>query len=178
MKIKNFKSGFTLIELLVVIAIIGLLSSVVLASLQQARREARDTKRLAEIVQIRNALLAYSFNNGGNFPSSGWMCLGRGSQSCFNGDWAGSAAMDSLLDPYIKNIPIDPLGTRAGTTGWGDSYMYNSDFFGANQPTLHWGMETCDVTPKTCLGGSVGTWSPVSNTVGKTCGVYCLLPVR
>lgn len=37
---KNFKKGFTIIELLVVVAIIGLLSSIVLASLNDARTKA------------------------------------------------------------------------------------------------------------------------------------------
>ena len=53
---KNFSKGFTLIELLVVIAIIGVLSSVVLASLNSARAKGRDAKRKAEMVSIQTAL--------------------------------------------------------------------------------------------------------------------------
>jgi len=58
-KIKNSTKGFTLIELLVVIAIIGILSSVVLASLNSARKSGRDAKRVADIKQIQLALELY-----------------------------------------------------------------------------------------------------------------------
>ena len=50
------KRGFTLIELLVVIAVIGLLSSVILASLNNARKKGRDTRRMEDLRQIGNSV--------------------------------------------------------------------------------------------------------------------------
>jgi prepilin-type N-terminal cleavage/methylation domain-containing protein len=49
---KNTERGFTLIELLVVIAIIGILSSVVMASLNGARTKASDVDVRATMKQI------------------------------------------------------------------------------------------------------------------------------
>ncbi len=60
---KSFKRGFTLIELLVVIAIIGILSSVVLASLNTARGKGADAAIKSNLANIRaQAEILYDTN--------------------------------------------------------------------------------------------------------------------
>lgn len=89
--------GFTLIELLVVIAIIGLLSSVVMASLNQVRAKARDSSRKQSIIQVRNALELYSSQNG-SYPSSNY--------SEENPSWLASAGNTGLTFYEAPNEPI------------------------------------------------------------------------
>ncbi|MBI2048715.1 MAG: type II secretion system protein [Parcubacteria group bacterium] len=51
--------GFTLIELLVVIAIIGVLSSVVFASLNSARTRGNDAARISNVKSLETAMELY-----------------------------------------------------------------------------------------------------------------------
>lgn len=98
--------GFTLIELLVVVAIIGVLSSVVLASLNEARERARDSQRLAEMRSLITGLALYR-NEQGRFPSHG-PDNGCGTNTCV------SQLEDDLVPTYMPQIPIDP--SRGDTT--------------------------------------------------------------
>ncbi|HEY4477133.1 MAG TPA: type II secretion system protein [Candidatus Paceibacterota bacterium] len=96
------KKGFTLIELLVVIAIIGVLASIVLASLNTARRKGRDVRRMADLGQVRLALELF-FDTGANrsYPSqagTAWTALQttlQGAISCGNA-------------PCMVRVPDDP----------------------------------------------------------------------
>ncbi|MFH0972699.1 MAG: prepilin-type N-terminal cleavage/methylation domain-containing protein, partial [Patescibacteria group bacterium] len=62
-------TGFTLIELLVVIAIIGLLSTLAIVALNNARQKSRDARRVSDIKQIQTALELY-YNDANGYPSS------------------------------------------------------------------------------------------------------------
>lgn len=65
--IKKFNQGFTLIELLVVIAIIGILSSVVLASLNTARGKGADAAIKSNLANIRAQAELFYDNVPGNY---------------------------------------------------------------------------------------------------------------
>jgi len=103
-----------------------MLSSVILASLNDARAKARDTLRLQNIHQLETAFNMYANDNGGNFPTTGInapACLGKASGvSCWksSGGLVGNDTINSAFSKYIK-IPQDPLSNR---TSGGDSYLY------------------------------------------------------
>lgn len=97
---KQNKQGFTLIELLVVIAIIGLLSTLSILALNQARARARDAKRISDVKQIQTALELY-YNDAGDYPAS----IITGSPIVYGGN------------TYLAAVPAAPTPVDGTTCG-------------------------------------------------------------
>ncbi len=96
------KAGFTLIELLVVIGIIGVLASVVLASLNTARRKSRDARRVSDMKQVQLALeLYFDSQNPTAYPAGDYAAA----TTALEGANCGGAAC-------INTMPTDPTGTN------------------------------------------------------------------
>lgn len=119
---KNNSRGFTLIELLVVIAIIGILSSVVLASLNSARAKARDASRKIDLKQLQTALELYLDSNNAYPSTSGawWGMSVNGGSRTTSG---ANAYIPGLTPTYISVLPDDPSGQTSGWSG----FLYRSD---------------------------------------------------
>jgi prepilin-type N-terminal cleavage/methylation domain-containing protein len=122
--------GFTLIELLIVIAIIGLLSSVVLASLNDARAKSRDVSRKATLRSLQTALELYYSSNGA-YPTTGGVWYSSepgGNQGITNGPSNDGNWVPGLMPLYIKSLPRDPKGGTSLICGptWSSAYLYLS----------------------------------------------------
>lgn len=131
-------NGFTLIELLVVIAIIGVLASIVLASLNNARRKSRDARRITDVKQIQLALELYFDGTGANaYPPSN-------ANACGAAELGGLQAL-TTPNVYIPQVPRDPL-----SNGSNNCYAYAAP--AAPATTYHLGATLEDITNNALTG--------------------------
>jgi len=110
---KHTKPAFTIIELLVVIAVIGFITSVIMASLVSAQRDARDKRRVSDLKQIQTALELFHTDNQ-HFPRQA---------DGANGNISTNTTLLTLLEPYLQGTPVDPAGLGNDTF----HYYYDGD---------------------------------------------------
>lgn len=94
-----------MIELLIVIAIIGILSSVIMVSLNGGRIKARDAKRIDALRNIASMLDVY-FQEQGHYPvRASWV------GDCANPsgtNWIPDSGSYTWSDAFISQVPRDP----------------------------------------------------------------------
>lgn len=127
------KKAFTLIELLVVIAIIGLLATISVIALNNARAKSRDAKRVADIKQVQTALELY-FNDENHYPSNAEFASGSIDSTSTNG-----------TTTYMAQIPLAPTPSDGGCSDAHNTYVY-SQLQGGNSYRITF-----------CLGGQTGS---------------------
>lgn len=102
---RRAERGFTLVELVISVTIIAVLASVVTASVSQARSNARNKARLADIEQIRLGLEVYKQVYGEYPVQNDWRgttpgCSGTGDDP--------STSIPGLTPNIMTSLPRDP----------------------------------------------------------------------
>ncbi len=129
----SYRKAFTLIELLVVIAIIGILATISVVALQDARVKSRDAKRAADIKQLQVALELF-FNDVGRYPTEAEWNTGQIYSVASYG-----------TSTYMKSIPVSPTPADGVCSSAENSFVYSQTEDG-NSYSLSF-----------CLGGNTGT---------------------
>lgn len=125
------QKGFTLIELLVVIAIIGLLSTLAMVSLNNARQKAQDARRMSDLKQLSTAMELYYSENGtypagGVCDAAGVVALAAGGPIC----GTGNRIVDATPTVFLNSLPEDPASGvtyRYGTGSDTTTYCFSAD---------------------------------------------------
>lgn len=127
----NKIKGFTVVELLVVISIIGVLASVILTNLDNARGLARDAVRILDMREIQTGLALYYFKNNTFPPAITDTCTGAGGWDygpCTDGAVVDNTFISDLVTGgYMPIVPVDPLGDTSHHYRY---YVYNAGTFG------------------------------------------------
>jgi prepilin-type N-terminal cleavage/methylation domain-containing protein len=112
------KRGFTLIELLVVIAIIGILSSVVLASLNSARAKGQQAAVKSNLANMRAQAALFYDNNGSKYPTT--LCTSDSVVTSASTSISNSgSAMTCTTDGDQKFVMVASLpGGTGANAGW------------------------------------------------------------
>lgn len=174
-------SGFTLIELLVVIAIIGVLASIVLASLNSARRKSRDARRITDIKQVQLALELYfdaSVGGTSQYPAGTTTCTATPDTTSVS---ENNGLQDLAIRGYIPQVPRDPgsssvcyryaSGVLSGGTAR-TSYHLAITLEDTGNTAFNGDKDCSSVAPATCISGSTYT----GNTGAGTDPIYDVIP--
>ncbi len=106
------------------IVVIGILAAISIVSYNNVAAKARNSQRTQDIKTLAKALEMYYIHNGEYPPSTGPSIINGSRNSSVDSSWQNLAGH---LNPYIGELPVDPINSGSGISSSSHGYAYYSD---------------------------------------------------
>jgi len=157
--------GFTLLELLVVIAIIGILSAIVMVSLDVSKKKARNEAVVSQMFEYQKSL-ELEYTNAGSYPRTN---AARTHRYCIGDDLsAGERCMGSLTTAYspAATAPVEAFfKTHMSSL---PRFSQSRGSFNYSSPAYN-GCTGTGVANSSCTGSDYSIWFLLEGT-NESCG--------
>ncbi len=145
---KNKNFGFTLLEVLVVVAIGGLILSIALATMSNARQRSRDARREQDMKQIQSTLNLYAATIRAFPTCAATSTVVAAGTDCLSVALVGAGA--------IPKVALDPINAGSGICADGSTdFLYCYQSTNGSVYTLSYKLET------NTIKGKIAGWQRV-----------------
>ena len=174
---KQTSRGFTLVEMMVAISIISLLSSVVLSTVNDARKKADNITRNKVVEEYRKAFLL-GYDKYGGYPYPGVLSanyclgnppLGKCDQASF---YTINATVNGVVGEFLPSLPVQRSFSVGATTYYGPMYSCTQ----LNSSTDNRGSCTQSIISWNLLGDNSGVFPTKGCEPGIVAGMIASFP--
>jgi len=124
--------GFSLLELVIVVSIIGIIAAIAIPRFSRATAGATDAALTGDLAVMRSAIEMFAAEHGGMLPTLTGIVAQLTTYSDVAGNTNASKTTTYIYGPYLRKVPVLPVGAKKGQTGIDDEdgasigWIYNA----------------------------------------------------
>jgi prepilin-type N-terminal cleavage/methylation domain-containing protein len=111
---RKHKTGFSLIELVIVVVIIAIIGAIAIPKMSRGAAGANDSAVVQDLTTMRSALDLFATEHGGTYPTAAGLLPQMTTYTDINGNTNATKTTTFIYGPYLKSVPLLPVGTNKG----------------------------------------------------------------
>ena len=121
------RKGFSLLEVVIVVAILAILAAIGIPRMSRGSRGAADSALRGDLAVLRNAIDLYAAEHQGAYPTVDDFVVQLTAYTDAAGNDNATKASPYIYGPYLRAIPVLPVGAQKGKSDVSDNGFYGND---------------------------------------------------